>query len=104
MVAAPPPLPKGKHVTGFSVVCDSLQHGYHRLTGVTPVPLPPQRSWGHYGCKLDGKKISKKAASEKFGKDEMDRMIREAKKAFAEDPLEETSWWMGEGMLSITFR
>ena len=34
----------------------------------------------------------------------MDRMIREAKKAFAEDPLEETSWWMGEGMLSITFR
>lgn len=53
---------------------------------------------------LDGRKISKKAASEKFGKEEMDRMIREAKKAFAEDPLEETSWWMGEGMLSITFR
>jgi len=75
-----------------------------QFAGVTPVPLPPQRSWGHYGCKLDGKKISKKAASEKFGKDEMDRMIREAKKAFAEDPLEETSWWMGEGMLSITFR
>lgn len=53
---------------------------------------------------LDGRKISKKAASEKFGKDEMDRMIREAKEAFAEDPLEETSWRMGEGMLSITFR
>lgn len=53
---------------------------------------------------LNGKKMSKKAASEKFGKEEMDRMIREAKKAFAEDPLEETSWWMGEGMLSITFR
>ena len=53
---------------------------------------------------LDGRKISKKAASEKFGKDEMDRMIREAKEAFAEDPLEETSWWMGVGMLSITFR
>jgi hypothetical protein len=33
LVAAPPPLPKGKHVTGFSVVFDSLQHGYHRLTG-----------------------------------------------------------------------
>lgn len=55
-------------------------------------------------CKLDGKKISKKAASEKFGKEEMDRMIREAKKAFAEDSLQEISWWMGEGMLSITFR
>lgn len=53
---------------------------------------------------LDGKKISKKAASEKFGKEEMDRMIREAKKAFAEDSLQEISWWMGEGMLSITFR
>ena len=53
---------------------------------------------------LAGKKISKKAASEKFGKEEMDRMIREAKKAFAEDSLQEISWWMGEGMLSITFR
>lgn len=53
---------------------------------------------------LNGKKISKKAASEKFGKEEMDRMICEAKEAFAEDPLEETSWWMDEGMLSITFR
>lgn len=53
---------------------------------------------------LNGKKISKKAASEKFGKEEMDRMIREAKEALAEDPLEETSWWVGEGMLSITFR
>lgn len=53
---------------------------------------------------LNGKKISKKAASEKFGKEEMDRMIQEAKEAFATDPLEETSWWMGEGKLSITFR
>lgn len=53
---------------------------------------------------LNGKKISKKAASEKFGKEEMDRMIREAKEAFAKDPLEEISWWMGVGMLSITFR
>ena len=33
LVAAPPPFPKGKHVTGFSVVFGSLQHGYHRLTG-----------------------------------------------------------------------
>lgn len=33
---------------------------------------------------LNGKKMSKKAASEKFGKEEMDRMIREAKEAFAE--------------------
>ena len=31
-------------------------------------------------------------------------MIREAKKAFTEDSLQEISWWMGEGMLSITFR
>lgn len=53
---------------------------------------------------LNGKKMSKKAASEKFGKEELERMIQEAKEAFAEDPLEETSWWMGVGMLSITFR
>ena len=53
---------------------------------------------------LNGKKISKKAASEKFGKEELERMIQEAKEAFAEAPLEETSWGMGEEMLSITFR
>ncbi len=41
LVAAPPPLPKGKRVTGFSVA--------QRLPR-NPVPLPPQLRWGHYGC------------------------------------------------------
>ena len=30
---APPPSHRRKRVTGFSVDCVSLQHGYHRLTG-----------------------------------------------------------------------
>jgi len=53
---------------------------------------------------LDGKKISKKAACEMFGKDDMDKRIREAKEVFFEDPNEESSWWMGSGMLTIEFR
>lgn len=53
---------------------------------------------------LDGKKISKKAACEMFGKEDMDKRIREAKEVFFEDPNEECSWWMGIGMLTIKFR
>ena len=53
---------------------------------------------------LDGKKISKKAACEMFGKEDMDKRIREAKEVFFEDPNEESSWWMGSGMLTIEFR
>jgi len=53
---------------------------------------------------LDGKKISKKAACEMFGKEDMDKRIRDARAAFSEDPNEESSWWMGNGMLTIEFR
>lgn len=53
---------------------------------------------------LDGKKISKKAAVEKFGKEKMDDRLKEAKEAFMEDPNEEISWWTGAGMLVIEFR
>ena len=53
---------------------------------------------------LDGKKISKKAACEMFGKEDMDKRIRDAREAFSEDPNEESSWWMGNGMLTIEFR
>lgn len=52
---------------------------------------------------LDGKKISKKAACEMFGKEEINKRIRDAKKAFSEDPNEEISWWVGSGMLTIEF-
>ena len=53
---------------------------------------------------LDGKKISKKAACEMFGKEDMDKRIRDAREAFSEDPNEESSWWMGNGMLTSEFR
>ena len=52
---------------------------------------------------LDGKKISKKAACEMFGKEDMDKRIRDAREAFSEDPNEKSSWWMGNGMLTIEF-
>ena len=80
----------------FTVSCTSIQ--FLCLIFLVSCPIFVDK------CKLNGKKISKKAASEKFGKEELERMIQEAKEAFATDPLEETSWWMGEGMLSITFR
>jgi len=80
----------------FTAPCTSIQFLCLIFLGSCPIFVDK--------CKLDGKKISKKAASEKFGKEELDRMIREAKKAFTEDSLQEISWWMGEGMLSITFR
>ena len=53
---------------------------------------------------LDGKKINKNAACEMFGKEDMDKRIKEAKEVFFEDPNEECSWWMGIGMLTIKFR
>ena len=49
---------------------------------------------------LDGKKINKNAACEMFGKEDMDKRIKEAKEVFFEDPNEECSWWMGIGMLT----
>ena len=53
---------------------------------------------------LDGKKISKKAACEMFGEKDVNKMIREAKETFFEDPNEESSWWLGKGWLTIEFR
>lgn len=53
---------------------------------------------------LNGKRISKKAAYKIFGKEEIDRKLREAKQSFIEDPLAEISWWVGTGMLEISFQ
>lgn len=53
---------------------------------------------------LDGKKLSKKAAYEMFGEATIDKWIREAKKAFFEDPLEQSSWWTVKGSLTVEFR
>lgn len=54
---------------------------------------------------LDGKKITKKALTEKIGKERLDRMTKEAKDGFLQDPLEEQSFFLGStGMLTIEFR
>lgn len=53
---------------------------------------------------INGKKISKAKLEEMVGKDRSDRMIKEAKEAFREDPEEQISFFLGShGMLNIEF-
>ncbi len=53
---------------------------------------------------LDGKKITKKALTEKIGADRLKRMIEESKEEFFRDPLTENSYFLGNGMLTIEFK
>ena len=54
---------------------------------------------------LDNKKISKKALTELIGKERVDRLTKEAKETFFEDPLIELDFFLGSaGMLTITFK
>lgn len=53
---------------------------------------------------LEGKKITRKAATELVGEDRLKRMIAEAKAGFFEDPLVQQSWFIGKGCLTIEFR
>ena len=50
---------------------------------------------------LNGKKVSKKALVEMFGKEAIDRRIKEAKETFMMDPNIENSWWMGYGFMGF---
>jgi len=52
---------------------------------------------------IDGKKTSKKALTEKLGKERIDRLTREAKEGFMQDPLEQQSFYTSAGMLTIEF-
>lgn len=53
---------------------------------------------------LDGKKATKKALTEKIGKERLDRMTAEAKEGFFADPLEQQIFFLGsEGTLIIEF-
>jgi hypothetical protein len=45
--------------------------------------------------KVNGKKISKKAAIEKYGKELIERRIKDAKEGFMNDPYEIQSWMDG---------
>lgn len=51
--------------------------------------------------KVNGKKISKKAAIEKFGKERVESRIKEAKESFFKDPYELNTWMDG---MEITFK
>ena len=52
---------------------------------------------------LDGRKITRKAVAELVGKERLTEMLKEAKKCFFEDPLEQISYYIGRGMLTIQF-
>lgn len=52
---------------------------------------------------LNEKEITKEEAYELIGKRHVDRMIEDAEKYHALDPLEEQSWYMGVGMIEIKF-
>lgn len=52
---------------------------------------------------LNGKRITKKAATEILGKEKLERYIKEAKETFFEDPEIANDWWIGSGMFSIEF-
>lgn len=45
--------------------------------------------------RMNGSKISKKAAAEKIGKERLEERIKEAKEGYFEDPLQIESWMDG---------
>jgi len=52
---------------------------------------------------IEGKKTTKKALTEKLGKERIDRLTKEAKEGFMQDPLEQQSFYTSAGMLTIEF-
>jgi hypothetical protein len=52
---------------------------------------------------IDNKRISRKALTELIGKEQVDRLTKEAKETFLEDPLIENDIFIGKGMLTIRF-
>ena len=52
---------------------------------------------------LDGKKTTRKAILEQFGTDQLVKMLKEAKEIFISDPLVQNDFFIGNGMLTITF-
>ena len=56
--------------------------------------------------RLDGKKITKKALTEKIGADRVKRLTKTAIETFKEDPLIANDFFMGGfyGMLNIEFK
>ena len=53
--------------------------------------------------KLDGKKISKKTLVEKMGAERVKKMTEDAWETTREDPWISNDFWIGSGMLNISF-
>lgn len=53
----------------------------------------------YFNCK----KITRKAAAELAGEEKLKRLIEQAKEGYREDPNEEQSWFLGSGILAISF-
>ena len=52
---------------------------------------------------FNGKRITKKAATELLGKDKLNSFIEEAKETFFEDPYIENEWLISGGRFGIEF-
>ena len=52
---------------------------------------------------LDGKKTTRKAVKEMIGEERLNRMLKEAKETFMEDPLVENDFFLGRQVLTIRF-
>jgi hypothetical protein len=52
---------------------------------------------------LNGKKVTKKAVTELAGKERLERMLKEAKEDFTNDPWTELDYMISGGMLTIKF-
>lgn len=52
---------------------------------------------------LNGKKTTRKAIKEQLGEERLVRMLKEAKETFLADPLTQNDFFIGNGMLTITF-
>ncbi|WP_304964965.1 hypothetical protein [uncultured Oscillibacter sp.] len=50
---------------------------------------------------INGKKVTKKAVTEKAGAERLGRMLEEAKQTHAEDPNEQISFMVPGGILTI---
>ena len=53
---------------------------------------------------LNGKKTTRKAVKETVGQERLEKLVREAKETYREDPLIQNSFFLGAaGMLTIEF-
>ncbi len=52
---------------------------------------------------INGKKTTRKAIQEQLGADRLARMLKEAKETFMDDPQIQNDFFIGNGILTITF-